>query len=403
MTNPFILWFTSPLVHHIPQAMTFLLLMFFLGLQLDFFEKKLPKITKNKIYFWIKASTIIFFGLYFRLSFAYVFKGGFDLHYWWEAANIAIKGKNIYSSSPLYNYFPPWIIILTLLKKINLTLPSLHFYFVVRLFLTLIDVFTLYLLIQLAKLLNKPINKVMIGFFLNPLIIIITGFHGQFENVAMVFIILGYLLYKKTKNIWLSWFSFSFGGFVKHMLINQVLIFLNFIYKDKKKVICLFGLTGLLGFLLLLPYFPHALSSIINNLFLYSYIQPNYGFPNLLKYLNLNFLIKPYLYLFIITFFILPFLLKGRSLLKRMLLGTLFFIAFTPGIGDQYFILPIALAVLDQNYWFVLYSIFTSLYLFGSSAQFNINFFKIFTNNYIWLISLFWFVHEIRKKNEKQD
>lgn len=391
------------IVHNLPKAVILLTGLFFSGIIVNNLEKNyLSKISQLKIYRWFKFVGVISLGLIFRLSFAFYLKGGFDLNYWYEIVNLTIRGYNIYAVSSAYNYFPIWIVILTNLKRINLfLLPQLHFYFIIRLFLTFSDLITLYFLILILRVKHQSENFALFGYFLNPVIITITGFHGQFEGLAVLFIIIGYYLYLYKKNR-LAWLFYTIGGLTKHMFVNQILILLAHIYKDKKRIFLYFVLSGLIGILILIPYYP-AYLSIINNLFLYSYTTNNYGIPGLLNWIHLSGIINFYRDLFMLSFLGLPFLIRGKSLSEKMLWGSLFFIVFTPGIGDQYFVIPIALAIININFWFYLYSLLTILYLLGSSAQFNVGTYKIFSFNFIWLTALFWFILETYKIYQKND
>lgn len=391
----------KPFIFNLIKGIVVLLILFFvMSFIEDIYSKK---ITNKKLHNNLFLLLIIVIGIYFRTCLARFFLGDFDLYFWENAANWAARGRNIYQVTNLYNYFPPWIVILKILRLISWRFHIEPFYFLIKLFLSFIDLLSLIILVKLAKAKNISANKVAILFFLNPVSIIITGFHGQFENIAILAILIGlYCYYRKYNNV-LSWLAFTGGGIIKHMFINQVLFLLTRIYSNKKLMVLIgFLFSGLVALLTLLPYWKEGSESIIKNLFLYSYTKTSYGVPWLFNNLKLSVLIELYKYLFIMMFFLLPFLLKIKNLTRSCLIATLFFITFTPGIGDQYFIMPIALGSLLPSFWFYIYSFFASCYLFGSSAQLKIEFFKIFSNNFIFITSFFWLISEIWKNNENK-
>ena len=395
--NSLFILISGPLVYNIPKALAVFLL-FFLAFPLiiDFLKKKFKKF---KLLDSLILIFIILLGLYLRLSLAFFFRGNFDTWSWDYESNLVVKGKNIYAATSLYRYFPPWIIILGILKKLSVFISPLPFYFIVKAFLSLVDLGSLFVLLLLCRLNKTSFLKAAATFFLNPVSVILTGFHGQFENFAIFFILLGIYFYQKNKKTFFPWLIFTFSGIIKHMFFNQVLLFLNNIFKDKKKIVKFFFFSNLIALVTLLPYLKRGKWSVFQCLILSVYSKTSYGFIFLLNQLHLFFLQELYKYLFIALFFIFPFLVKKKKLYQSCLLGVLFFVCFTPGISDQFFILPIALGVLSQSFWFYLYSLFASLYLFGSSAQFNIEFFKIFSDNLIFIISFFWFFAEYFKNN----
>lgn len=385
-------FFKTVIIFNIPKSIIFLLALFLIFYLLQNFYFK--NIFKNKIIRVLALIIIIVIGLYYRLVFAWFLSGNSDLRSWERIATWAVSHKNIYNDTGLYGYFPPWAIILYILKKISILLPQISpqpiFYVVVRVFLTLIDLLSLYILFLLSKVYKISFLKIAPSFFINPVVVIITGYHGQFEGVAVLFILLGLYIYKKSKNFLFSYLAFSFGGIIKHNLFNQIVFFLKHQFKSKIKILVFFCLSLFLAAATLLPFINNGIFIIQKNIFCY-YYSADYGILNIMGKLGLEKWNEIYQKIFTFLFFFTPFILDIKKLHKACLLGSLMFITFSPGISDQYFILPIALGALDNSVWFIFYSIFTTLYFLGSGAQFNIQLFKIFSNNIIFIISLFWF------------
>lgn len=398
-----ILFLAAPFIYNLPLFFSGLLALFlFFPKIADFLKKRIKKRRFRKI----ALALIILLGLYFRLCLAFYFGGNSDIRSWDKISQWIIEGQPIYNATRLFGYFPPWAVFLGLIKKISLALPQFsvqpNFYFLLRGFLSLIDLLIFFLLLALAKGRGSSILKTGVSFWLNPAIIIITAYHGQFEGLAVLFLLLGIYLYKKQASPFLSWLTISFSGFTKHMFLNQFLIWLNHVYKKNKiKLILFLALSGFLGVIMLLPFWQAGWKTIKDNIFC-SYSTKDYGISFVLSKLNLWSFRKTYRSLFTYLFFGIPFFLKKKNLSQSCLIGSLFFITFTPGMSDQYFVIPIALGALSQSPLFYLYCLFTSLYLLGSPAQFDLALFKLFSKNIIFLISAVWLFKEVFSRNDTQ-
>jgi len=99
---------------------------------------------------------------------------------YWIVANILHRGGNVYLETARYNYGPLWSYILYGLFLISGKEPA-DFRFLIAIFLTIVDG-AIFLI--LLKTFGK---RVAFLFFLNPISIIITGYHNQFDNLAMLF------------------------------------------------------------------------------------------------------------------------------------------------------------------------------------------------------------------------
>lgn len=339
---------------------------------------------------------VILLGSFLRIYLAYYSLGNFDMESFEIVANLVLKGKNVYANTYRYNYSPIWFLALGFFKKLsNLTLMS--FSFIIRYFLTIVDLASLYILYKITKLKKISFDKVAVYFFLNPISIILTGHHGQFENLTIFFILLGVWLYYKTHKVKPSWLFLTFAGIIKHLVFNQIIIFLTCSLKDKKRII-LFFLTSVFLFLItFLPYWHEGKQGIINNVFFYRSTGRlgDYGVPNILERLKIpEFLIVWYKNLFYPIYFLFPLLLSSKKLIRNLLLGMLFFLIFAPGFALQYTVLPIALGSLRTGTGLIVYTLITSFYLMGHGAELDILRFKTFWHYEVWYAAIFWFFIE---------
>lgn len=353
---------------------------------LRYFRKDAEVSTTDALAYFI---FVIFSGTCVRLFLAYFFYGNFDMQSFEIAADIAERGGNVYLETNRYNYSPLWFMVIGSLKKIHSSAGFLPFHFIVRSFGTLVDIGTLLVLCLIAKHEKVSLVKTSAFFYLNPASFLLTGFHGQFENLAILAVLAGIFCYLKLKNHiifgkFFLWFFSTLGFIIKHNIFYELIICLNFSIRRLWVRIALFALSLLLFLLSFFPYWKMAHTAIINNVFAYSSGVGYYGITSLMFFPSLR-------YLFILGMSIFPFFLKDEDIINRCLLGALFFLVFTTGIGIQYFILPLAFGALRPSRGFFLYTLAASLFMLGSRYNVCISPFDRLNFNIVWAAVLFWF------------
>ncbi len=401
------LFFTlaKPFVHHLNGAFLLILFLVLAYLFLCYFYQGKTK-DKNILNLIIVWSAIIL-GLYFRLCLAGFTLGNYDMFSYEIVVKLMDQAKNVYLTTKRYNYSPIWFNILYLLYKFKSLFPLINFRFIIRAFLTLIDLSSLLVLYKISKLKKIFFPPVAVGFFLNPVSIILTGHHGQFENVTILLILSGIYFYlkaeKQKKKEIIKWPALLFlaAGIVKHIVINQVLVFYNFIFQKKPKVIVAFGLSMVIFLATFIPYWPVGKSGIIRNVFLYQSLSGLYGFTFLLKKIN-PALVAVYSKFFICLLFYFALRFKTKKLSRMVLINMLFFLTFTSGLSDQYLILPIALACLNKSFLFLVYTLIVSFYLFQSPVQLVLRQYDFVSSHLVWLVCVLWFIVEFLKAHESK-
>jgi len=334
---------------------------------------------------------IIANGIIVRLALAYFCYGNYDMESYQIVADIVRQGGNVYTQTHRYNYSPVWFFILAGLHKITDATGFLPFHFVVRSFLCLVDVVTLGLLFLIAEKIN--LNKLLVAslFFLNPVSFMITGYHGQFESLAIFAVVAGLAFYMRLGPASLAgrilFYCFSAVGLIiKHNIFYEFLIVVTHLIKRTLTRILLFALVCVIFGCFFLPYWKQASDSIIQNVFMYSSGKELYGISTLITLSELK-------YLFILGLFLFPFHVKGDDIIKKLLLGMLFFLTFTTGWAVQYFTFPVALGALRTSKGFVLYTV----HLPG---------FRYLEPNIVWIGVIYWFFaeqYDIKLKIDKND
>ncbi|MDH4201679.1 MAG: hypothetical protein OEV87_02160 [Phycisphaerae bacterium] len=342
---------------------------------------------------------IILNGTLIRLFLAYYCFGNYDMHSYQLVSDIVSKGGNVYAETDRYNYSPVWFTLLGVFSKIHGHLSILPFHFIVKSLITGIDLLTLTFLLLIARIEGASLIKISVFYYLNPISFLLTGYHGQFENLAVLMVVIGIFCYLKLKNNppggkTLLWIFMTLGLIIKHNVFYELIIGLHAAFKRCSIKILLLSVSLILFLSLFIPYWETGKTGILQNVFGYSGMnEVNYG----MAYIAYHWF--PQLkYMFIAGMCIFPFLLKREDIISRCLLGFLFFVTFCTGMSIQYFVLPIALGSLRPTKGFLLYSLVGSLVILGNENNLNIPLFNVFFLNTLWIGAIYWFSLELWKK-----
>jgi len=131
-------------------------------------------------------------------------------------SNLINEGKNVYANTNRYNYGPIWFYILYIIDQISTLFNSnyLSFRHLIALFLAFVDVGISIILIYYKR------PKAAIFFLFSPISIIITGYHSQFSNLAILVALSSSLILKK----------FNIDTIIKSLSYAIFLIFAIYLY-----------------------------------------------------------------------------------------------------------------------------------------------------------------------------
>jgi hypothetical protein len=326
-------------------------------------QNKAPPTPKAALF--VILLLVILNGTITRLIFASVLYGNNDIKNMEMVSKLVVDGKNVYANYKNYNYSPVWFHFLGAFQRLDQRFDALTFSCITRSFLTFIDLLTLLFLLLIARGENISLVKTSIFFYLNPVSYLITGYHGQFENFAILMVVVGLFAYLRLRhkpvlgNI-LLWTFATIGMIIKHNIFYELIICLNRAIKRYWLKFLLFVISVCVFLSLFIPYWSDGKNGIINNVFMYGggYVG-RYGILTLVKLTQLK-------WAFIVGMFVFPLLLKSKDITRQCLMGMLFFMTFTTGISIQYFILPIALGALRPSKGFILYSLAATLFTIGN-------------------------------------
>lgn len=304
------------------------------------------KNVSNKI-FW----SCIFLGVVIR--FVLMSLGhNFDFDSYCIVGELAAKGENIYASTSRYNYGFIWFTFLGIFRKISLCFADsvLAFRVLIVGTLTLAD-------FLIAKIISEKAGNLWgIIFFLNPISLIITGYHNQFDNIAVLLAVYSVLLIGHSVNKHSITGSdiagvilLSLSLITKHILWAFPLwILFNSEIGIRKKI--LFAFVPPLIFLLsFIPYWHEGSEGIISNVFLYKSFN---NFPLLaLTALNHLGIFLPFqenicLPLFALLMLGSAYVFRKANLFDSLLLYLMALVSFSSAIANQYIAIPCIAVIL---------------------------------------------------------
>lgn len=347
--------------------------------------------SKNKkLYFIIGIAFLLIIGLVIRLFLAYFFFGNFDQESYEIVADYTLRGMNVYAMTDRYNYSPLWSYVLAGLDYIALEI-HLPFHFILRSFLTAIDLLDAFLIALIADR-NKS-GTFWFGFFaywLNPVSILIIGFHGQFDNLSMLPLLVAVFIasdrQKKPALSWI-WILGTLSILIKQIsLFSVVLLFYHTAKSKFRTAIMLFG-AAIVFLSSFIPFIRTSEGNIFKNVFLYHGNSGIYGFGS---FLPINWA----LILFILGMTAMIILSTGKfhlPLSKTLEFSVISFLALTYGIGEQYFLLPVLWGSIHRSNFFWLFSLIAGIFLLGSGNNINLPGFPNLWNS-VWLVSIGWLV-----------
>lgn len=320
----------------------------------------------------------ILLGLFARLYFASVYYGNYDQESYEIVVKIMLQGGNVYKETSRYNYSPIWSWILLALSFV-----PVPFHLAIRGFLSIADLGCAILISLIVKR-SKPNLwlRAFILYWLNPVAILIVGYHGQFETLAMLPLLLS--LYIRRAN----WLLATLSLLIKHITLPGIWVIFCFSASTKRKAILSMAASLAVFGASFLPYINEGYRGILQNVLLYHSTSRIFGFSSFVSPLIV------YLLFGCIIFF-LPWILKDRKVPIYQTMGTAFlsFIVFSPGMAQQYFLLPL-LTAQSLPYWgYVIFSLSATLWILVNPSGLWLPIFDWL--NWFWQLNLVWIVSAV--------
>lgn len=300
--------------------------------------------------------TIVLLGIFARFVVMQI-GHNFDFESYCIVGKLVSEGKSVYANTTRYNYGFIFFLIQGLLYKMSLLFNDniLAYRILMVSVLTLTD-----LLISFFIYKKKNIKTALL-FFINPVSIIISGYHNQFDNIAILLALITIYFYnddeKLNKNDFFFVLFASLSLITKHIFaFFPLFIIFNKTINLKKKILYAF-VPAIIFFISFIPF---ALSSkdafmgIINNVFLY---KSSANYPLLILILHFIPINKSfYICIFILFMLIMSYILKKYYYSKLLYYYLIVMVACSSAIANQYLVIPIvSLFLLDDSYKKYLY------------------------------------------------
>lgn len=142
-----------------------------------------------------RALLVFLLVLLLRLSIAGQFRGNYDSDSFRIVADLVLSGQNLYAATTRYNYSPVWactVAGLWAMARPNFSL----FVLLIGLLQTAADAAAALLVLRIARRLGRPAEearRAALLFFSNPVSVLASGAHGQFDGLAIL-LLLGAIL-----------------------------------------------------------------------------------------------------------------------------------------------------------------------------------------------------------------
>lgn len=312
-------------------------------------------------YRWVLA--FLLFGVLLRY-FVMLLGHNYDFESYCIVGEIVNKGGNVYAETSRYNYGPVFSWLQGSMWSLSRLLGAgdLGYRSLIVALLTVADG------IICAYIGKRHSWKLGVLFFINPISVIITGYHNQFDNIAIAIMLLAVLLYSEDEKISIKDVGFcvvlGLSLITKHIFcLIPIWIFMRQQLSLKKRFLylCLPIMIFLCSFV------PYAIGNdlaargIIRNVFLYGSFN---NFPLLRDLLVLLHIpAKLWRVVFFGLMFIIGYRIKGESFAKTVVLYMLSIVAVSSAIANQYLVIAAAgLYMVTSSFGLVIRRIFIAWY-----------------------------------------
>ena len=293
----------------------------------------------------------------------------FDFESYCIVGELAASGKNIYANTPRYNYGPVWFTLLGLFWKAASYFT--HNTFIFRCFivgtLTLGDFFITQIISRIAGTFWSII------FFLNPISLIITGYHNQFDNLAVLVGALAVMCIEKScteRDIkpedMYGIVLLSLSLIIKHIMWAFPLwVLLNRNITTRKKVMYTF-IPPFLFLMSFAPYWDEGSQGIIRHVFMYGSFN---NFPlsgvGIMKLFGISIPLEKYIYRpsFGLLMLAGAYLFRRENIYHSFLLYTISLVCFSSAIANQYLAIPCMAVIILCRKKSLLYLLIGLVYL----------------------------------------
>lgn len=329
-------------------------------------------------------------GLAGRLYLAAAFEGNFDQQSWEIISAIMRRGGNVYAETDRLNYSPLPAYLLLVLDHVR-SLTGLPSHLVIRGALTAVDLVVAVLVALIARQVAPGrARTALCAYLLNPVAILLVGYHGQLEVLAALPLLVGVWLHGRPRpphRAWI-WLLGSLSLLVKHLLAFQVWMLFTYSFSRLGRI----AASALAGAFFVLSFAPFrdAGDEILRDVATRAGLGGLYGFGSLLpRVVSLP--------LFAAVMTALPSVARDRLALglpQAMSLSAVVLLATIDGIGNQYFLVPIIFGSFAPSLGYWVFTAVATVFLLASTDNVGILPLEI-PWNVVWLAAVAWAIHTL--------
>jgi hypothetical protein len=354
---------------------------------------------------WTAWGVLLAWSIYARLVLASDYYGNYDQQSWEIALEAGKSGASPYVPGR-YPYGPGWMWILLALDFLfGWTGAALHTIF--RSFLAAVDLATAATIFVYCRQRGHFPRLATLLFLVNPITIFITGYHGQFDNLALLFVVLALSSWGEPdpigrKRVLLTGGLLGVGVLVKHVILFVPLVFLMRIrgwrWRAAFMAACYAPFT-----LSILPYFLRDPALVYEKVFAYQAGIVEWGLRPILAEFGIVVAGASYQRGIMVVLALAALVWSLGDLRRACLLCMLGLFVFLPSFANQYTVWPVALGALDASWLYVAYLVYGGSFVWGpvsargpeigpSPAAPGWMEWALFTNSRaLWAISAIWF------------
>jgi hypothetical protein len=335
-----------------------------------------------------------------RLGYLVASPPNWDTEAYAELARTLDSGGTLYRDTPRYNYSPVWALVVRALSRIAGPL-GVPLHRAVGGLLLLADAATALLLYRIARdVLARPPDHAAgaaLLFFANPVSVFVTGFHAQFDGLAILFLL---------GAVWLegrrpSRPAAATGALAGSLLVKHVTAFHPLLFARQH------ASRGGEGLPLAAVFVPYAVfvasflpywnerAAVRERVLGYGSLAEDYGTAMLKRLPGVPDWLPTAL--FFAAAFVAALVFARLEPARASLSLFLVLLVFLPGVAEYYFVWPIAFGSLFGGAGYALYTLLVSAFFLGSPDGLGLPITHLPGWHGVWWGAVFWLLWELRR------
>ena len=322
----------------------------------------------------------------------------YDFESWIVIGDVMREGRNPYTEAGLQHNLvttgPIWPNILSIIQKFtNPIFPSkknlfyfpitddiANFRYAITGLLTIVDLCIYFILFRIYSL------KIASIFFINPITIILSGYHSSIDNIGILFGFIAMIIYGKNMKSRFNLRRIIGLLFLGISLITKhIFIFFPLWLTVKQKgfrqkfiIILLPLIIFILGFL---PYWESGSENIINRIIFRTDSWNHAPFWRLFLPYVFHYYEFSTRFYFFLTMIILAFVFRKFDVWKSMIFYTASLVIFSSVVGNQYYAIIMPFIAIYMNWAFVIFTFIGTYHLLTSVDSLHFGFLREITPN----------------------